>query len=567
MQIVSYGSQDLYLTGTPEITFFKIVYRRHTNFAMETHKLEFDDTVGFGTTSVVTIDKIGDLIYDCYLEIEIPEISFKRKIIQSNKRVDYDEAINNYELLQLFMSINRQAYVEALDIYVAENNSGTASVDMINKVNDIFNNPANTTDLNNFKTLLLSTSLNILFIYEEVSIQEIFGSILSSEPKDVFFDAMNVGIDKSVKIQKVFFDEMINRRIIYEDSINDNLKFAWVDRLGHAIIEEIEIKIGGQKIDKHIGEWINIWYELTANRDNQVNYFKMIGNIPKLTTMNRKGKPAYKLTIPLQFWFCRHNGLALPLVALEYHDVTIHVKFRNITDVSYIENNTSIFVSETSENLFLEEVPDELNININAHLLVNYIYLDRPERRTFAQSSHEYLIDQLQYLEFRNIKTQHLKCILNNFVHPCKELVWVAMKEKYTQNIDSYTQTRFDNYSVSDANKGNIINFSNIWFHSHTRVIKLNGNYFNYVQPYEAHSTTPSDGINMYSFANTPEEHQPSGSANFGRLSNILLLLDFDPILFTNIDNEQEPLIILVFARTTNILRFINGMAGTAFTF
>ncbi len=564
MQIVSYGSQDLYLTGTPEITYFKIVYRRHTNFAMETHKIQFDDTVGFGTTNIATVDKIGDLMYDCYLEIEIPEISFKRRI-RDDSCEDHKEAINNYELLQSFMSINRQVYVEAKEIFMAENNDATAAADMKNKANDIFNDPMHATTINDFKDLLLNTTLNILFIYEELSIQEIFNNIISND-KDIFFNAMKVGIDKSIKVQKVFFYEMIHKRTICEDSLNDNLKFAWVERLGHAIIEEIEVKIGGQKIDKHLGEWINIWYELTANRDNQVNYFKMIGNVPKLTTFNRKGKPAYKLTVPLQFWFCRHNGLALPLVALEYHDVTFHVKFRNFTDVSFIEDNKTIFISETSENLFLEEVPDELNININAHLLINYIYLDRPERRKFAQSSHEYLIDQLQFLEFRNIKTPHLRCVLNNFVHPCKELVWIAMKERYTQNIDGHTQTRFDNYSVSDENKGNIIIFSNIWFHSYTRVIKLNGDYFNYVQPYEAHSTTPSDGINVYSFAITPEEFQPSGSANLGRLSNILLLLDFDPILFPD-DNEPEPLRIIVFARTTNILRFINGMAGAAYTF
>nr|QBK88346.1 MAG: major capsid protein [Mimivirus LCMiAC01] len=565
IQIVTYGSQDLYLTGTPEITFFKTVYRRHTNFSMESRKINFDDTVGFGTTSALTTPRFGDLIHKMYLEITIPEINFKRHIIkndQSKNCINYKQAVDNLNIVKMFMNINRQAYAEAYDIYIASNTTNGNSI--VTKVTDMFADGDNLTIDSNFDTLL--SNMESTFTYDEISMKSIVNGIIPGTNKEEYFSAMTVCMNKSIKLQKKFYNDMLKKKELCDDEMNDNLKVAWVERLGHAIIEEIEIRIGGQKIDKHFGDWINIWYELSANRDMEPIYFKLIGNVSELTTFDRTIKPSYVLRIPLQFWFNRFSGLSIPLVALEYHNVTFHVKFRNIEEVLFIEQDTTIYASERCRNIFLDEVPDELGINISARMLIDYIFLDQAEREKFAQSSHEYLIQQLQQIEIRDINKNSLNTVLNNFVHPSIELIWVAQKERYTENIDGYTELRWNNYTVSDENKGNIIKSSTIHFHSHTRVPKLPGNYYNYVQPYESHNTTPSDGINMYSFAIDPEENQPSGSANLGRLSRILLSLDFDPVLFPE-DEKPETIIVRIYTRSLNILRIYSGQAGCAFSY
>ena len=330
-------------------------------------------------------------------------------------------------------------------------------------------------------------------------------------------------------------------------------------------MDTIELYIGGQKVDTHYGDWLNIWHELSGNKDLNPTYNKMIGNISLLTNFDRTIKPKYKITIPLQFWFCRFSGLALPLVALEYNNVRMNFKFRNIEDVSYVENNEKIKFNEF-EGLFLDEVTDELGINIEASLLVDYIYLDNSERRRFAQASHEYLIEQLQVLEYDDVTQQRVQCVLNNFVHPSKEIIWVAQKVEYTENLDGYTKLQWDNYTVNDSYNGSLIQSSSIDFHSYVRVPNLDNNYFNYVQPYQHHNGTPSDGINVYSFSIFPEEFQPSGTANFSRLSKVTLFINLQESLFTDEDNPQK-VNIRIYTRNINILRMASGMAGTVFTY
>jgi hypothetical protein len=562
IQISAYGSQDLYLTGTPEITFFKIVYRRHTNFSMESIRINFDNTVGFGQESILTVPKVGDLIHKTYLEVVLPKINFKRSDTDDQSRLDFEAARTSYLTVLDFLEINRTAFVGAFDVFQAENT--VSAENMKEKINSVFVIPGNLPAIEAFIELL-TTQPEPPFRFEEISMASIADKTPSDFVKQILFDAMTTGIDKSIKTQNFYRLDLLSKQKIFEDDINENLKFAWVDRVGHAIIEDIEVRIGGHKIDRHLGDWLNIWYELTANRDMEPIYNKMIGNIKILTIFDRTIKPQYRLKIPLQFWFCRHNGLSIPLIALEYHDVTFHVKFRNIEEVSYIEENKTIFVN-TSTELFLNEVPEELGIDIQATMLIDYIYIDRDERRRFAQASHEYLIEQVQMLEIRNVNQQVLQCVLNNFVHPSKEIIWVAQKQRHTLNATGYTKLQWDNYSLSDNNKGNPIKFATIDFHSYNRVSRRVGNYFNYVQPYEVHSATPSDGINTYSFSINPEEHQPSGSANLSRLSRVMLTLEFNKILFPD-EGDNEPLIVRIYTRNFNILRFINGLSGTAYTY
>jgi hypothetical protein len=566
IQIVSYGSQDLYLTGTPEITFFKVVYRRHTNFATESIQVPFDDPVGFGKKASLTVPRVGDLIHKTYLEIILPQMSLKRFNTSNGLIPEVQTALANYETTTAFMSVNRKAYVDAYDVFIAQNTIDSSK--LIRAVNDVFDDPANQDTITAFEELMAATP-EAPFPFSEVSLGSVVDRFGPADDKNVVFNALTVAIDKSIKTQKFFFNTYKDLRNQLADDLDPNLKFAWVERVGHAIIEQIEVKIGGYTIDRHFGDWLNVWYELSANRSMQDTYYQLIGNVNILTTFNRVVKPRYALRIPLQFWFCRFSGLAIPLVAMEYHDVTFEVKFRNIEEVSYIEFGQTIKFNNTTDGLKLDEFPQQTGIDIEATMLIDYVYLDSSERKRFAQSSHEYLIEQLQILELRDITINQIQVVLNNFVHPVKELIWLAQQTKYTVNPDGFTQTRFDNYSLTDQNEGNIVRFTSMNFHSYTRVPRLDGNYYNYLQPYENHNTTPSDGINVYAFAAFPEEFQPSGAANMTRLSRVLLNLEFDPSLFDSIvpNTPIEPLIVRIYAKNLNILRISNGFGAVIFAY
>lgn len=565
IQIATYGAQDLFLTGTPEITFFKVVYRRHTNFAIESVRIPFDDAVGFGLTSCVTAPKMADLIHKAYLEVELPRMDLKRNIIPDNGNIALaqQEAADDFQKVINFMSLNRRSYVGANSFNESENT--LTAEKLINVVQEIFTDPNAINVIDAFKELLTITPL-VPYEYDEISMDSIAALFEDSDPKGPLFDAMTVGINKSIVLQNFYFKRLREANTALEESQDDNVKFAWVNRVGHAIFESIEIQIGGCRIDKHYSDWVNIWYELTANRSMESAYMKMIGNVPELTTFNRDEKPKYLLRIPLQFWFCRYSGLAIPLIGLEYHDISFNVKFRNLKDVAYIQQGETIKYIDDENGLLLDEVPCELGINLQAYLLLDYIFLDSPERRRFAQSSHEYLIEQVQQIEVINVDKQQLQCILDSFVHPSKEIVWVAQKKEFIENLDGYNQNRWDNYSLTPEGVGNPILYSTLDFNSYNRVPRLDSNYFGNLQPWEAHNTTPSDGINVYSFAIYPEEHQPSSTANFSRIPRASLTLEFSPTLFPT-DSAPIPFDVRIYTRNTNILRFLNGLAGLAFTY
>jgi hypothetical protein len=172
-------------------------------------------------------------------------------------------------------------------------------------------------------------------------------------------------------------------------------------------------------------------------------------------------------------------------------------------------------------------------------LLIDYIYLDGPERKKFAQGSHEYLIEQVQVIN-QNVNSTNTQ-LLMDYYHPCKEIIWIAQKDSYTRNTDGSVKCQWNNYGTSDVTgRGNPVLFSEMTFNGYTRIDKFSGTYFNQVQPNLYHTRSPADGINCYSFALIPEEHQPSGTCNFSRISRAMLTLYLDPNLFLTTIGHRE---------------------------
>ena len=306
----------------------------------------------------------------------------------------------------------------------------------------------------------------------------------------------------------------------------------WVGQVGHALIDEVSIEIGGQTIDKHYGDWLIIWNELTQTAEKQDGYDAMIGNTAALNTVTgAAGTLATTLYIPLQFWFCRNPGLALPLIALQYHEVKFNITFASFASLHHTDDTLS-------------------TPSLDASLYVDYIYLDTDERRQFAQVQHEYLIEQLQFTGAESVSsgTSSIKSKLA-LNHPCKELVWVIHE-------DDNDPANYGSDAASAVN-GNTVVDAKLQLNGQDRFSTRSGDYFNLVQPYQHHTRIPADGIYVYSFALNPEQHQPSGTVNMSRIDNATLQLS------TDVDDTAK---LRVYAVNYNVLRIMAGMGGLAYS-
>ena len=434
MQLVAYGAQDIYLTGNPQITFFKVVYRRHTNFSMESIVQTFSGTAGFGNDVVATISRNGDLVHRMYLEHEA--------------------------------------------------------------------------------SLKCHT------------------------------DGANIGIGCDY---------------------------------GSHLMKKCELEIGGQRIDKHYGHWHSVYSQLTefnpsgasvgtpTDTSDAVN-----GTLFQMMTGNGQGiesqdstdddpatpvggwsitssdagdsKASGKFWIPLYFWFCRNPGLALPLIALQYHEVKVKITFDTLENLTrsdanddFSDSGDAALVDDTGTNSF--------------NLWCDYIYLDTDERRRFAQVSHEYLIEQVQY-ENKSGATMDL-----NFNHPVKELIWAGVRAAGANGAAAGD----DGNGVAIFERSSIGSTYQLKLNGHDRFAARDYRYFTRAQVWQHHtgygSTEAADTIAVYSFALKPEEHQPSGTCNFSRIDNAQL-----------VEGTGGPTAINVYAVNYNVLRIMSGMGGLAYS-
>lgn len=501
LQLVSKGNEDMYLTYNPQITFFRNIYKRHTNFSIESVVQDFKSKPDFGKKITCTIGKQADLIHKTYVVITLPKINYSQESVE---------------------------------------------LATLNKV-------------------------------------------------------------------------------------------AWIENIGWNIIKSVEIEIGGFVIDRHYGDWLFIWNELTRKKNNLNVLNKMIGNIDDLTDFSIT-KDSYILTIPLSFWFCNNPGLSLPIVALEFADVKFNIEFASINDVlilaptNYIEieNNVvqfntgdilyqqvnnivnyikfidfqTIFTSgnTTVNRLYYNKINTEaiqsysdtilknnykiysldskyyvypnqsaletIHINkqtnfawvntlsiMNAYLLVDFIYLDVDERIKFIKSNHEYLIETLLFDNDKAISNNSSKFKLG-YSHPCKEFIFRARMDYLSAN----NVLQNSNYCVDYFKTTDIITNVQLIMNGKLRLSARESNYFSKIQVFQNHSNKPPKGIHCYSFALNPEDHQPSGTCNLSKIDDLQL-----SITVNNAINYSNTAKIKIYAVCLNVLRIMSGQGGLAF--
>jgi hypothetical protein len=356
-------------------------------------------------------------------------------------------------------------------------------------------------------------------------------------------------------------------------------------RLGYNLLKYVELDIGGQLIDRLYGEWLFIWDCLSSTQEKGGDLHKMVaaglwssevvGPVTvQPSSQCSNGRPALPtvLYIPLPFFYTKNPGAALPLIALQYHEVKINIQWNDVKFIAGDFTNKSQFPGQP----------------IQAAVYIDYVYLDTEERRRMAQNSHEYLIEQTQYNEDKGITSAQNRIDLT-FNHPVKELVWVVQPSSYTdcnlaaaQEGSMLFPFKYDQAAVYEQH---------LQINGQDRLDKRYGDYYNKVQPFQHHtgstnvvvngtnlvSTTPpvvtgpeqlydltQPGLYMYSFALKPEEHQPSGTCNFSRIdtSTIVMSINGD----VTIDAEDNPWDVRVYAVNYNILRVMSGMGGLAYS-
>jgi hypothetical protein len=412
MQLVAYGAQDIYLTGNPQITFFKVVYRRHTNFAMESVQQTLNGAADFNKKVTATISRNGDLVGRMYVECDPSAV--------------------------------------------------------------------------------------------------VAGNTFAPNPL-------------------------------------------------HQLLKEMTVEIGGQQIDKQYGHWLNVWTELTeptnvsildSNGEYSASHVMRSNDAAEVRVpptpyqrMSFGVKSAgvavaeKRAAVPLQFWFCRHPGLAIPLIALQYHEVKVSLTFDTNANVSTSAGSLS-----------------------SVQLWADYIYLDTDERRRFAQVSHEYLIEQVQYQSSSPASTHKL-----NFNHPVKELIWCGQKAAGAGvHGSSATPVRISLHSSSGTKIRNTNDTVTLKLNGHDRFAARHDTYFTRTQPWQHHSNpgggVASDAISVYSFALKPEEHQPSGTCNFSRIDNAQLVFS-NKVCGGSVSDGLH-----IYAVNYNVLRVMSGMGGLAYS-
>jgi len=245
---------------------------------------------------------------------------------------------------------------------------------------------------------------------------------------------------------------------------------------------------------------------------------------------------------PLPFWFSQFSGHALSLTSLQFHGVQIHVEFERL-DRCIVVSNPDVGVKNCSTSCCLS------NSDLACCLETTYVYLDTAERDRFATTHFEMLLVQTQ-AHYHQTTTSNIRMQLN-FNHPCLELIW-AVRRQCQEKCNNWF-----NYSGVD-NRDPMLSAS-LLLNNQARMASKPAVYYRLVQPYQHHSNIPDCFIYVYSFALHPEDSSPSGSCNFSRIDHVDLMLNLQDGL------SKEQVTIVVFARTWNVLRFKEGLAGVAF--
>lgn len=325
----------------------------------------------------------------------------------------------------------------------------------------------------------------------------------------------------------------------------------WVNGIGNAILKSVQVKIGGYTVDTQSGEWMDINSQYNVSQDKRKAYDEMLGYYVTAAT-DIIADEDLTLHIPLNFWF-NNPGLALPIEALQYHDVEIYFNFANLADmiVSDVAITNPITRDTETTAKFLE-----------CKIYVDYIYLDTDEKRRIIQSSHEYLIEQVQMLNYEEILTPVAKKFDLFLKHPVKSLYWVISNDQHTTTGSTGNNNQPLNYdAINTIGNKDTFKTMKLLFNGSDRFTDRPAKYFRLTQPFQYFKCCPTKMVYSYTFALRPYDLQPSGSCNFSRIDNVKMNMSF-----TDTNQITSSCKLKVYAVNYNVLRVMNGMSSIVFS-
>lgn len=360
----------------------------------------------------------------------------------------------------------------------------------------------------------------------------------------------------------------------------------WANCVGHALIETVAVSIGGHEFDCHTGDYLQIWESLTAKANKELE--SLIGCFKDIDSLFDFSAEDQIIYVPLKFWFNRSWQQALPLIALQYHQVRLDVRLRPKECLIKTINFSDEELARTDIALPAVKLDKNSGQMLEAFILANYVFLDTFERRLFAQKYHTYVFDQLQFTGPESKSAgKKVHNIELRFNHPVQELIWVIQRQEAIDNKDwfDYSLRCPDPIGVGDAGTTSPtagvplvgrdpLASAKLQLNGHDRFEERDAIYFRKIVPLEHHTRIPDRFIYSYSFAKDPEHAtQPTGSVNMSRIDNVVLQLHTADDALTGsatINNRlQKPDFtgeIRVYARSKNVMRVISGMAGIRYS-
>ena len=568
-QIAAIGTADQYLVANPQITMFKQVWRRYTNFAMESIAQTWTGDSDFGKKCTVVLAKSGDLVADVWIQVALPDLADVNHITGAQKLAGAPVVTKARSTTQDAMVV--ESFGCGVTSYVLSaraDNSAVTGVEMSGSSGVVLalstvsiatahlvplfpGNAAPLTGVVSGQTVVF-TGLEHGVTYGlslDGSTATVKNHVVQRADATTTADPVFTvrGVDPAVPVYRVKVVALVSGTTAAsaEEIV---MKAKWCNSVGHALVSAVEWEMGGSRIDRHTSEHWDMWTDLSEKSEKREGYSYMIGRYDTYDInydATSSGR-ALQLFVPLRFSFNLSPGSALPLVALQFHDCRLNFEFRNFSEL--IRTNVPRL-----------NIPNEPSMD--STVFATYIFLSQEERSRFAQMPHEYLIEQLQAQveavpssqSVNGTLTRKFTLTLN---HPVKEIMW-AYQAWDTYQRDSVLGNDWFNYDIPGRETEEIFQTAKIQMNGHDRFTERPAQYFRLVQPWTHHSRVPSKRVHAYSFALHPEAWSPSGAANFSRIDSAQLYVQFNP----NIPAGS----LRIHALGYNVLRIANGLSGVVF--
>ena len=533
MQLVAYGAQDVYLTGNPQITFWKVTYRRHTNFAMESIEQTFNGQADFGRRVTCTISRNGDLAYRTYLQVTLPEIG------QSLKNATGDDVFARW------LDFPGEQLIQSVEVEIGGQRIDRQYGDWMHIWNQL--TLSKEQERGYYKMVGNTTQLTYL---TDPGFADVDGPCDTTAPKQV----------------------CAPRNALPETTLYVPLQFWYCRNPGLALplialqYHEVKINLDLRPIDECL------WAVDSLNSADGV----------KVTKAYNQSLVAASLYVDYVFLDTDERRR----MAQNPHEYLIEqLQFTGDESVGSSSNKIKLNFNHPCKELVWVVQPDE-NVDYCASLEKGKMLFKTLGAQPFNYTD---AVDALPNSIMAFGGDASTSATTNSFINASGLFQDAGAVDVSTVGANFYTHASAGEFgvtggeglgdagsSVSDAGTfvlaetaldmhcwgENPVVTAKLQLNGQDRFSEREGTYFDLVQPFQSHTRAPDSGINVYSFALRPEEHQPSGSCNFSRIDNATLQL----VLSNATVSGTKTAKVRVYATNYNVLRVMSGMGGLAYS-